>query len=144
MATRTIRSNAARAMESPTGAPVGATMVDFVTRWMFWARANKGTIFFSFGMAHACDRCVLGEWEYAEALLHLRLCGVEQSLYDEGRWSMAGLVTHLPEPPWHMMHMQAPSDGIWRYGRLTPPEWVAATMQFITDAAKLAQVRKRG
>ena len=70
----------------------------------------------------------MGELEYAEALLHLLLCGVEQSLYDEGRWSMAWLATHLPEPPWHMRHMQAPSDGIWPYGRLTPPEWVAASM----------------
>ena len=72
------------------------------------------------------------------------MSGVEQSCYDEGRWSMAWLVTNLPELPWHMMHMQAPYDGIWPCGRLTPPEWVAATMQFITDAAKLAEVRKRG
>ena len=119
-------------------------MVVFVTRWMSWGKAAKGTIFLSFGLAHACDRCPLGEWEHAEALLHLLLCCVEQSLYDEGMWSLAWLVTHLPEPPWHMMHMQAPSDGIWPYGRLTPPEWVAASMQFITDAAKLAEVRKRG
>ena len=142
--TRTVRANASRAMEAPTGAVTGATMVDFVTRWMPWGRAGKGTIFLSFGMAHACDRMALGEWEHAEALLHLLLCGVEQSIYDDGRWSMAWLVTQLPEPPWHMMHMQAPTDGIWPYGRLTPPEWVAGSMQFITDAAKLAEVRKRG
>ena len=101
---------------------MGATTVDFVTRWMPWGNAAKGTIFLSFGLAHACDRCALGEWEYAEALLHFLLCGVEQNFYDEGRLSMVWLVTHLLEPPWHMMHMQGPSDGICPYGWLTPPE----------------------
>ena len=81
--TRTIRENASRAMEAPTGVPVGTTMVDFATCWMPWGRASKGTIFLSFGLAHCCDRCSLGEWEYAEALMHLLLCSIEQSLYDD-------------------------------------------------------------
>ena len=108
-------------------------MVDFVTRWMTWGKASKGTIFLIFGLSHACGRCALGKWESAEALLHLLLCAVEQSLYDEGMWSMAWLA------PSHMMHMQGPSHAIWLYGQLTPPELVAASMQFITDSAKLAR-----
>ena len=142
--TQLIRANAGRAMEVPTAGPAHATMVDFVTRFMPWGRAAKGSIMLSFGIAHAADRCALGQWEQAETLLHLLLCCMEQSLYDENRWTMAWLSTHLPEPPWHMMQMSAPTDSIRPYGRLTPPEWVAASMQFVKDAAALAEVRRRG
>ena len=79
----------------------------------------------------------------AEALLYQTLCSVEQAQYDAQRWSMSWLTTQLAEPPWHLMMMEPPNDGIWPYGRLTPPEWITAQMQYVTDAARLAEVQGR-
>ena len=141
--TRMIRANAARAMSVPSGAPT-ATMVEFMTRWMPWGSTSKGQVFLAFGIAHVVDQLALGNWESGEATLHLLLCALEQSVYDQGRWTMAWLVTMLPEPPWHMLQGARPSEHIWPYGRLSPHEWIAASMQFVREAAQLAEVRHNG
>ena len=140
--TEVIRDNATRAMDVP-GTLNSSTMVSFVTHWMPWGRAPKGVIMLSFAIAHAADRMARREWEAAEALLYQTLCSVKQAQYDAQRWSMSWLTTQLAEPPWHLMMMEPPNDGIWPYGRLTPPEWIAAQMQYVTDAARLAEVRGR-
>ena len=83
-----------------------------------------------------------GHWLAAEAHLHLLLAALEVSQYDGGRWQMAWLLTHMPEPPWHMFAMaQPPQDAIRAYGRLVDPLWIEGASQYIADVAKLREQR---
>ena len=85
-----------------------------------------------------------GRHEQAEALLLLLLVALEQSCLDQGRWSMAWLMTHMPEPPWQLMAQTPSSDPLRPFGRLAEPAWTAAAMAFTKDAAALAEIRRRG
>ena len=100
--TKTVRGNALRAMELPSTHATGATMVAYLTRWMPMGRASRPTTLLAFGVAHALDDMAAGNWMMAEAHLHLLLTALEVSQYDGSRWTLAWLLTFLPEPPWHM------------------------------------------
>ena len=111
-----IRANATRALhESGTGE---ASMVDFLTKFMPFGKAGKGMTYVAYLMAHAADQMLRGDWYRAEATILLGLTSFEQALHDNQRWSMAWLLTHLPEPPFHVLQGGVPLDSRRPFGRL--------------------------
>jgi hypothetical protein len=140
--TKSIRANALKTMEMPGAHASGATMVSYMTRWMPMGRASKPTTLLAYGVANALDEMQAGQWLAAEAHLHLLLAALEVSQYDGGRWQMAWLLTHMPEPPWHMFVLASPpQDAIRAYGRLCNPLWIEGASQYIADVAKLKEQR---
>ena len=78
------------------------------------------------------------------ALLMMLLVAVEQSTLDQGRWQLAWLLSHLPEPPGTQLSQVAPPDPLCPFGSLSEPGWTAAAMAYTKDAAALSEIRKRG
>ena len=140
-----IRGNAARAVGETAASPTGdVPMLEFLLRYMPWGKAGRGVTYLGFLIAQALDCFHRGQWLRGEALLYLGLVALEQSLHDSGRWGMAWLLTHLPEPPWHVLQSSAQPDGLRPFGRLADPKWTAAAMCYVRDAASLAELRKKG
>ena len=111
---------------------------------MAWGRASKTTVHLAYGMAHCLDLMSAGRWLLAEATLATMLTGLEQSLLDEGRWSIWWLFSHLPDPPWHLLATGPVSDQGRPFGRLAPPAWTAAAGAYVRDVAALEEMRRRG
>ena len=84
-----------------------------------------------------------GKWSMAEAVLMLLMVALEQACLDRGRWTMAWLLTHLPEPPWTQLSQVPPVDPLRPFGRLAEPAWTAAAMAYVKDAAALSELRKK-
>ena len=68
----------------------------------------------------------------------------EQSFLENGRWSTAWLLTFLPEPPWGKVGYQPSRDAVRPIAKLAKPVWVAAALQYTTDAARMVETRKKG
>ena len=140
-----IRSNAVKAVgitPALKGEDIG--MQGFLLRFMPWGKAGKGVTYLGFLIAQALDLFEAGQWHMGEALLYLGLTALEQSLHDAGRWGFAWLLTHQPEPPWHLLQSGPQPDGMRPFGRLAEAGWTAAAMAFARDAASLAELRKKG
>eukprot|EP00969_Alexandrium_andersonii_P041842 1835245-Alexandrium_andersonii.AAC.1 len=73
------------------------SMREYLSRHIAFGQA-KGVAYLGYGIATVLDHISAGLWERAEATLLLLLCAVEQACLDRGRWSLAWLLTHLPEP----------------------------------------------
>ena len=140
-----IRSNATRAVGiAPAMQGEDMGMQGFLLRFMPWGKAGKGVTYLGFLIAQVLDLFEVGQWHMGEALLYLGLSALEQILHDSGRWGFAWLLTHQPEPPWHLLQSGPQPDGMRPFGRLAEAGWTAAAMAFARDAASLAELRKRG
>ena len=82
--------------------------------------------YLGFGIATALDQLQRGEGEAAQRTLLLLLTALEQSCIDKGKWNLAWLLTHLPEPPWHHLAQSPPADALRPFGKLAHPSWIAA------------------
>ncbi|CAK0857394.1 unnamed protein product, partial [Prorocentrum cordatum] len=69
------------------------------------------------------------------------VAGQLQAPLDQGRWSMARLLTHLPEPPRCSFGQVPAHDALRPLGRLSCPSWTAAAMAFVKGAAALSESR---
>ena len=145
MYAKLVRDNAATALDPGLdgAAPHGA-FVAFLTRYMAWGRAPRGTMYLAFGIGHALDMMGRGQWHLAEATMSVLLAGLEQSLLDYGRWNLGWLFCHLPDPPWHLLATAPPADPARPYGKLAPASWVVAASAYVKDAAALEELRRRG
>ena len=119
-------------------------MVDFLTKFMPFGKAGKGMTYVAYLMAHAADQMQRGDWYRAEATILLGLTSFEQALHDNQRWSMVWLLTHLPEPPFHVLQGGVPLDSLRPFGRLSDPAWTSAVMAYVKDASALSELRRRG
>ena len=139
-----IRSNAQRAVSESSDAAAAPPIMEFLLRYMPWGKAGRGVTYLGFLIGHSLDCMHRGEWLRGEALLYLGLVSLEQSLHDSGRWGMAWLLTHFPEPPWHVFQQGMQPDSLRPIGRLADPDWTAAAMAYVRDAAGLSELQKKG
>ena len=114
----------------------------FARRFMCGGARAVG--YLAYGLATIADAIYLGHWDKAEAQVLLLLCALEQQALDRGRWGLAWLLTHLPEPPWAQYNVQPPMGPLRPFGRLSEPAWTAAAMAFMKDAAYMSELRKKG
>ena len=142
--TAQVRANAKRAMmASPSDTdPRVTSLREFMMRHVPFGKA-KTSAYVSLAVAAALDQMAAGDWDGAEAGLCLLLCALEQSAIDNGRWQLGWLLTHQPEPPWHLLQGQAHADPLRPFGKLSEPAWSAAAMAYVKDAAALAELRKK-
>ena len=143
--TMTIRRNARRmlhfAEDEDDAAGQKGIMVEVVKGFHFGkARAVP---YLTCGIAHAADLMHQKKHDEAEALLATLVMAAEQSTLESGRWSLAWLLTHLPEPPWAQIALNPPPDPLRPFGRLAEPGWTAAAMAYTKDAAALGEIRKK-
>ena len=59
----------------------------------------RASAYLGFGLASIADYQRRGELDKAELMTLLMLVALEQACLDNGRWSLAWLVAHQPEPP---------------------------------------------
>ena len=103
---------------------------------------NKTGAYLSFGLAEVFDLMEAGEWEAAEMTVGLLLCGIEQAAREQWRWNTGWLLTHLPEPPFHLVQRDADLSAVRPFAKLAEPAWTVSAMQLVTDAAKLKEAQK--
>ena len=142
--TATVRRNARRALAASDADtdPRVNSMREFLAKAVAFGQA-KGVAYLAYGIATVVDFLAAGQAERAEATLLLLMCAIEQSCLDRGRWSLAWLLTHLPEPPWGQIAQSPPSDPLRPFGRLSEPAWTAAAMAYTKDAAALNELRRK-
>ena len=100
---------------------------------------SKGLAYLAFGMAEVFDLMEAGRWHAAEAQLALLLVAVEQAANQKWRWSLAWLMTHLPEPPWHAIARHPRPDAIRPLAKLAEPSWVAAAIAYLKDVQVVSE-----
>ena len=101
----------------------------------------KSAMYLAYGMAEVFDLMEAGKWKLAEAQLALLLVAVEQSALEDWRWPVAWSLTHLPEPPFHMM-VQDPRVYSGRpMSRLADPSWLATALAMAKDIAVIQEAR---
>ena len=61
----------------------------------------RASAYLGFGLATIADYQRRGELDKAELMTLLMLVALEKACSDSGRWFLAWLMTHQPEPPWH-------------------------------------------
>ena len=98
----------------------------------------------AYGLATVADSTQAGFWDRAEAQVMMLLCALEQQALGRGRWGLAWLLTHLPEPPWVHYNVQPPLGPLRPFGRLSEPSWTAAAMAFMKGAAYMSELRRKG
>lgn len=103
----------------------------------------KTAAYAAFGLASIFDAMEQHEWHRAEAETALLLCAFEQAALEEWRWHTAWLLTHLPEPPFHLISHRVPADSIRPLAGLADPSWTAAAVAYLKDVAILQESRKR-
>ncbi|CAK0897043.1 unnamed protein product, partial [Prorocentrum cordatum] len=145
--TAMIRRNAEVALAGTSGGPDPRvrSLVEFVVRTGTINRGNRTAAYLGFGIARLADLLARGQLEAAEAVILLLLTALEQAQRDSGRWQLAWLLTHLPEPPWSQMTTGSSGsvDSLRPFGHLAEPTWTTAAMAYTKDAASLAEIRKK-
>ena len=99
--------------------------------------------YIALGLCTVFDQMDAGLWVEAEATVAALLVAIEQSCLDKGRWDRAWLMTHLPEPNWHMVAWEAPSNALRPFAKLADPAWTASVIAYTKDATLLEESRKR-
>ena len=84
-----------------------------------------------------------GATSQAEALVLLGICAGEQASLDEGRWTLAWMFTHLPEPDWGRVGRRPNASVLRPFSRLLPPAWAAAASAFVRDMSALSELKKK-
>ena len=103
----------------------------------------RASAYLGFGLASIADYQRRGELDKAELMTLLMLVALEQACLDSGRWSLAWLMTHQPEPPWHSIRHAPQNDSLRPFARLADPVWTASAMAYTKDAAALNEIRKK-
>ena len=103
----------------------------------------KGTAYLGWALATVADLMKVGAWREAEATVLLCLAAIEQVTLDEGRWQVAWLFTHLPEPPWQRISRRPPQGALRPFTRLIPASWAAAAASYVRDMATLTELKKK-
>ena len=104
---------------------------------------SRGLAYFGWALATIGDLMKAGAWHEAEAELLLTLARIEQVALDEGRWGLAWILTHLPEPPWARIAHRAPNSALKPFTRLLPPSWAAAAASYVRDMNTLNELKKK-
>ena len=104
----------------------------------------KGLAYVGWGIATVADYMAAGAWREAECLVLLGLAAADQTTLDEGRWNIAFLFTHLPEPPWSKLRRKPNKDLLKPFTKLLPPTWAAAASAYVKDMATLSELKKKG
>ena len=141
-----MRGNAAKALSATSSDLVSDARVKSMREFLkatvpFGTQKTSG--YLAWRIATAPDQIDAGNTKEAELTLMLLMVGVEQACLDHGRWTLAWLLTWLPEPPWMHLSKQPPSDPLRPFGHLPPPEWSAAAMAYVKDAAALGEIRQK-
>ena len=88
------------------------------------------------------DEFRAGKEETALATLSLLLVAVEQAALDESSWSLAWLLSLLPEPPWPSMSRRPDAQALRPYAKLADTRWVAAGLAFMRDVDRIRAARR--
>ena len=140
--TARIRLNRNRALMGMTASEATQTSTrDFLIKEVPMGH-NKTGAYLAFGLAEVFDLMEAGEWDAAEMTVGLLLCGVEQAAREQWRWHTGWLLTHLPEPPFHLVQRDADLSAVRPFAKLAEPAWTVSAMQLVTDAAKLKEAQK--
>ena len=104
---------------------------------------SRGLAYFGWALATIGDLMRAGAWYEAEAELLLTLACIEQVTLDDGRWGLAWILTHLPEPPWARISHRAPNSTLKPFTRMLPPSWAAAAASYVRDMNALHELKKK-
>ena len=88
------------------------------------------------------DELSAGKTEEALSTLSLLLVASEQAALDESSWTLAWLLTLLPEPPWPTMGRRADAQALRPYAKLANTRWVAAGIAFLRDVDRIRAAQK--
>ena len=136
------------AMEANMGGPEAVEDTDSRTRSLreyFAANVGfdkaRGLAYCAWALAAMADLMGAGRWREAEATLLLTLASIEQVTLDDGRWTVAWLFCHLPEPPWSRLSHRPPQNQLRPFTRLLPPAWTSAAAAYVKDMATLRDLK---
>ena len=102
----------------------------------------KSAMYLIFGLAEVFDLMEQGKWKLAEAQVALLLVAAEQAALEDWRWPVAWSMTHLPDPPFHLMVKDANSHTGRPTSRLADPSWLATAIAMSKDVAALHEARR--
>ena len=119
------------------------SFLTFLTRYMPWGRAPRSVIYMGFGIAHALDQLSSGHGEMAEGTLCSLMAALELAVLDNGRWDMPWMMTHLPDPPWHLLSTSPARDVTRPYGRLAPVQLSVTALQCVKEMATFDELRRK-
>ncbi len=142
---QTIRRNAALALagDEDDSDPRTHSIWEFMRQTGAANRSNRAVAYMTFAVSKSLDLMRQGRYDLAEAYFLLLMCATEQSARDSGRWGLAWLLTHLPEPPWGTMQQSVPQNDLRPFGFLAEPTWTTAAMSYTKDTVALAEVRRK-
>ena len=103
----------------------------------------KGVTYLMFGLATVFDWMGRGQTKSVEALVGLLLAAGDQSTMDGGRWNLAWLYTHLPEPPWARVGHRAAENLLRPHSKLLNPTWAAAAAAYTRDMSVLHELKRK-
>ena len=87
-------------------------------------------------------RLVRGQVDHARALTAMSLAALEQMAVDDGKWDVAWLLTHQPQPAFNLHAMKKSEGPIQEYARLIDPDRVIAAIAHLKDLDAVAKFRK--
>ena len=135
-----VRANAVPALNTYGEMPAQSALSTYLTGYMAWGSAQ---VHMAFGVGQALDEMAAGQWHLAEATMATLMAGLELLLVDQSRWSMGWLLTHLPDPPWHLFSTCPQYDPTRPYGCPAPTPWIVAAGQYVKDAASLEELGRK-
>jgi hypothetical protein len=122
---------------------VAGSATGHVTQEVGFDRA-RGFTYLMYGLATIFNYMGKKQWASAEALCGLVLAAGEQRTLDSGRWTLAWLVTHLPEPPWQRINHKPSDKPLRPHSNLLSPMSVASAAADTRDMAVLGDLKKKG
>ena len=142
-AAESFRRNASRHRAS--NPLVGVSDASSMVAWMSQEvpfDGGKTMSYLGFILAYAADYMAVGKWREAEDVVLKGCLAIDQATCAHGKWQLAWLMTHLPEPPGKSLARRSPKDAIRPTSRLAEPIWVAAAMGYLKETARMAAAVK--
>ena len=115
---------------------------DYLTKELAMGH-NKTGCYLAFDLAEVFDLMEAGAWQQAEMTVGLLLCAVEQAALENWHWQTGWLLTHLPEPPFHLVSRQPDTAAVRPFSKLADHAWVASALQMTKDAATIQEAQKK-
>lgn len=138
-----IRANRDQALMGGTGAVEATTSCRSYLASEVPFGNTRTAAFLMFGIADVLDMMERGHWHMAEAHGLLLLAAGEQAAMQSWQWSLAWLLTQMPEPPWGRICQQPKPDAIRPLSRLADQALMTAAVAYYTDVHKVAEVQKK-
>ena len=113
---------------------------DFLAENVPWPVNAHSLVYLSFGLARVFDEMSLGLWREAEDTVAKLLVACEQASRQDGKFTFAWTLTHLPEPPWGRLLRPGTPGPHNDFALLSDPGWVAAGLAYHRDAQALAEL----